>query len=119
MKTVIHILFLLFCLSCPVLSLSSETTTKMNDLHGFNIIQAIEKLGFPEKGETFLMKEVVGEFRVELLNTYPVSKKENQNVKIKEVNWQDGKYNITLWFHQVNSKWIVLNSLRWPTGTDF
>ena len=119
MKVMIQILFMTFCSTWLGLSVAGQITSKMTNLNGLTIEEAIGKLGIPEKCETFLMNDVVGEFHVELFNTYPIAKKENRNVEIKEFNWRDGDYNITLWFHNISGKWIVFESLRWLVGTEF
>jgi hypothetical protein len=119
MKVISYILFIVLISLSSSSLLADEMTSQMTNFHGLNISEVIEKLGIPERCETFLMKQVVGEFRVELLNTYPITKRENQNVPIKELHWKDGNYNITLWFHQVNGKWVVLNSRRWHKDIEF
>jgi hypothetical protein len=43
----------------------------------------------------------------------------NANVMIEESSWNDGDYWITLWFHQVNGQWLVLDSCRWQKDVRF
>ena len=81
--------------------------------------QVISKFGAPERDETFPMSDAVGEFRVELFNTYPPNKPANASVKIEEMWWKDGDYWITLWLHQKNGDWKVLDSCRWHKDVRF
>ena len=65
------------------------------------------------------MSLAVGEMRVGLLNTYPTTDPVNANVMIEESWWHDGDFWITLWFHQVDGSWVVLDSCRWHKDVQF
>jgi hypothetical protein len=105
------------CSDAP--SIGSGAPTKLPQYHGLSHAQVIERLGKPKRDDQFAMSQAVGEFRVELLNTYPLSDPANADVQIQELTWEDGSYNITLWLHQVGDEWVVLNSCRWHKDVRF
>jgi hypothetical protein len=86
---------------------------KLPSLHGQSRAQVVSKLGEPQRVDRFPMSQAVGEFRVKLQNTYPLSNPANAAIAIEEMTWPDGDYWITLWLHQVNGQWVVLDSCRW------
>ncbi len=75
--------------------------------------------GTPYLDQQFKMSQAYGEMRVELLNVYPLSDPKNATVEIKELWWKDGDYFLTLWFHQFNGEWIVLDTLYWHKDVTF
>ena len=82
--------------------------------------EAVEStLGTPTRTDKYPMSQAVGEMRVPLFNTYPASNPANANVMIEESWWKDGDYWITLWFHEVNGQWVVLDSCRWQKDVQF
>ncbi len=93
--------------------------TNIERFHGSSMEDVLKELGKTDMCESFLMEEAIGEFRVELHNIYPLNNPENRTVRISELSWQDGDYMITLWFHNVNDTWVVLDSRRWHKDTDF
>lgn len=98
---------------------NQELVTKVHDLHDKTMEEVIEELGEPKYSESYTVGEASGEFRVELYNTYPLSDSNNLKVPIQELWWEDGDYNLTLWFHQVKGVWVVLNSCRWHKDVEF
>jgi len=121
MKRVIYIGCSLFFLGC--MNVSGKTAhnqvSKITKFNTLSMNKVLDELGFPERCDTFLIQEIVGEFRIELLNTYPLTNPKNRKVKIKELHWKDGDYNITLWFHQIDGNWVVLDGRRWHKNVDF
>jgi len=91
----------------------SEPVTSLPQYHGQTREAVESRLGKPVQEDRFPMSAVLGEMREPLLRTYPLSEPENADVMIEELWWKDGEYWTTLWFHQVNSQWIVLESCRW------
>lgn len=96
-----------------------EAVSKLPQFHGKSRAQVVSVLGEPAWGETFAMSEVFDELRCELQNTYPLSNPANANVKIEEMRWQEGDFWITLWLHQVDGRWVVLDSCRWHKDVQF
>ena len=65
------------------------------------------------------MRAAANEFRVPLQNMYPLTNPANHDVQIQELRWDDGNDWITLWLHEVNGQWIVLDSRRWDKNVVF
>jgi hypothetical protein len=93
--------------------------SKIPELQALSMDNVLQKYGKPEKNYSFKMKEPMHEFRVELLNFYPQDQPENRDVEIRELWWKDGDYNITVWFHQIQGQWQVLDTRRWHKDIDF
>lgn len=93
--------------------------TDIDKFHGLKYEEVTNKLGQPDTSETFRMEDDLSEFRIELLNTYPLDKVENRKVVIREETWNDGDYRSTLWFSQAGNDWKVISGLRWHKDTDF
>ncbi len=80
------------------------------DIKNLGQQQIIKNLGQPDLKETFKMKDMgPSEFRVELLNTYPLKNPKNLNVEIQEWTWKKGEKQRTVWFHQVKGTWKALH----------
>jgi hypothetical protein len=94
-------------------AIETPAVTSLPQYHG-RTRQSVESvLGKPLQTDTFPMTQAANEMRSRLFNTYPLSNPANAKVIIQESQWDDGNYWITLWFHQVNGQWIVLDSCRW------
>jgi hypothetical protein len=115
----IALVFLIICFTFSCSLSGHYTVLKIPRLHGLHVEKVIEEFKTPSYSETYTMNEAVGEFRVELYNTYPLTDPKNHEVQIKELWWKDGNYNITVWFHQVNGKWVVLDTCRWHKDVQF
>ena len=111
-KFSIHCLALLLVL----LSLTGCTdhliTQKLPAFHNQPQSAILFTLGPPARQNDFTMATAGGEFRIELQNTYPLRDSKNADIPIREFTWKDGDYWITLWLHQVNGQWVVLDSCR-------
>lgn len=93
--------------------------TSLPHYHGQSRQAVKSRLGKPIRIDKYTMSQAVGEMRAPLFKTYPTSNPANANVLIEESSWKDGDYWITLWFHQVNGQWIVLDSCRWHKDVKF
>ena len=82
-------------------------------------IDIVNELGKPDKQWVFTMAEAHGEFRIELYNTYSPNAVGNEEVEIKEMQWKDGFYYITIWLHKVKGKWKGLDAVRWHRSVEF
>jgi hypothetical protein len=87
--------------------------------HGQTREQVSSTLGTPSRDEKFEMSQATGEFRIGLQNTYPLSNPANAHLQIIEMTWDDGNSWITVWFHEINGAWVVLDSCRWDKGEVF
>lgn len=96
-----------------------DRVRKLPAFHGQTRSQVFAKLGQPQRDDKFPISKAVGEFRIELQNIYPLSSPANATVEIQEMTWQEGDYWITLWLHQVNGEWVVLDSCRWHKDVSF
>ena len=62
----------------------------------------LERLfGKADDKQTYQIKDVEDEFRIELLNIYPPTNPENLEVRIWERTWNEGSCRTTVWFHKI------------------
>ncbi len=92
---------------------------KAQPLHGLSDKSIFSRLGKPDHSDEFTMSEVVGEFRIELSNTYPPSTPASANVVIRECTWRYADYSLTVWFHKVGNQWVSLDTLKYSRGVRF
>ncbi len=98
---------------------SIDPVTRIPGLRGMALETLMEEYDEPAQSAIFTMNRGLDRFRMRLLYYYPRSDPRNRFVRIKELWWKDGVYNITVWFHQVDGDWIVLDSCRWHENTIF
>lgn len=67
--------------------------------------------------EEFRLADGVNEFRIELLNLYPLPA--NGDLLIRELEWMDGDCRLTVWFIQDGDEWIARHGLIWPVNAEF
>lgn len=65
------------------------------------------------------MENCVGQFRIELFNTYPPNNPIARQAKIRELQWHRTRFHFAVWLHQVNEEWVVLDTCRWQEGVAF
>ena len=87
-------LSLIVSLVCSLAGCSaSNGPTELPKYHGLSRAAVVGQLGQPDRDETFRMSDAgPSEFRIELQNTYPLSKPENAAVLIEEMTWKDGDH---------------------------
>ena len=105
--------------ACRYSDLGHADVEKIPRLHGKSLAVVVNELGDPNHTVEFPMSEAVGEFRVELYNTYPPSDPSTAAVRIKELQWDRPGYHITVWFHKIIQEWRVLDTCRWKEGVQF
>lgn len=88
-------------------------------LHGQTDSAIFGKLGAPSYEHKFTMDEMLGEFQIELYNTYPPDSPNNPNVEIRECTWEYSRHRLTIWFHKPNGSWVVLDTCRYQNGVVF
>ena len=115
----IIIISLLFTLNTSCISTSEISVSKIEKLHGLIENEVLNILGNPIHKEQYKVKNAIGEFRKNVFKVYPLSKPENKNVEIKELRWKDGDYFITVWFHNVKDKWVVMDTCKWHKSVQF
>ncbi len=116
-NTIVLSWLIVACSGCT--SNSSLQPNKLPTYQGQSRAKVVGKLGKPQSDVKFAMSEAVGEFRIELQNTYPLTNPANAGIQIEEMTWKDGDFWITLWLHQVNGQWLVLDSCRWHKSVRF
>jgi len=105
----------------------SETkkTADMNDKVDDNILklnlqEAIDKYGKPQHREQFTLDKALPEFRIELYNFYTEKEYLNESIQIEELTWEkDKENNITVWYAQLNNKWMPKHYLIWNKESEF
>jgi hypothetical protein len=111
--------FILVVVASIVGCSAPDPTGKLPAMHGQSREQVVSQLGRPQRADEFPMSRAIGEFRIELQNTYPLGNPTNADVRIEELTWRDGDHWITLWLHQVKGQWVVLESCRWHKDVVF
>jgi hypothetical protein len=98
-----------------------QPVEKVERLHGKTLEAVVAELGDAKETYTFSMptEGTLDEFRIELHNTYPPNRPENADVVIKELHWEYLRYNLTVWFHLVDDKWVALDTCRWHKDMEF
>ncbi|MDZ4821676.1 MAG: hypothetical protein SGJ20_22175 [Planctomycetota bacterium] len=119
MRPITLTIWLLFLPTLVGCAEKGPATSKLSHYHGLSREAVIARLGAPSYDQRYVMQDAIGEFRVELQNTYPLTDPKNYNVQIQELWWHDDTHTITLWLHQVNDQWTVLNSCRWEKVVEF
>lgn len=96
----------------------SKTLTK---LHGLTEVEVTKKLGVPNSSELLTLHhgEMLPEFYIEIHNTYHPSDPKIEGVEIKELRWDRRGYSQSVFMHQVNGTWVVLDSCQWPDNIVF
>lgn len=97
----------------------NELADKITALHGLIEEEVLLALGQPNQAGEFPIEKAVGEFRIELLNTYPPWHLRSWGVRIREWQWKYREFSIAVWFHRVNGRWVVLDTCRWKKGVVF
>ncbi|MCA9195260.1 MAG: hypothetical protein KDB03_25990 [Planctomycetales bacterium] len=92
---------------------------KLPRLHGQTERSVLNRLGKPDQKYEFTMDDAVGEFRIELYNTYPPNSPNNSTVEIRELTWEYPRYKLTVWLHRPNGTWTVLDTCRYRNGIMF
>lgn len=92
--------------------------TEISELKGLMMDDLANRLRAWTRSEEFAMEQAVGELRIELQNTYPLSDPDNRSVRIKELWWNGDDSSLILWLHQVHDEWIVFDGARWQDDTD-
>jgi hypothetical protein len=93
---------------------------KVPALEGRTLKSVVAEIGAPDAQTEFAMGEAtIGEFRIELYNTYPPDHAETRHVRIRELIWHRTGYHVAVWLHQVNGEWVVLDTCRWKEGIVF
>lgn len=74
-------------------------------------------LGPPSYDEQFSLGPGMNEFRIELLNQFPLPA--NAHLQVRERTWAGEDCRLTLWAVQRADAWTVVHAIRWPAGSSF
>ncbi len=78
-----------------------------------------EALGPPASESKFTMAQCCSEFEIELYNTYPPDDGKHAKVRIRQLDWDYEGYRVTLWLHQRDGEWVVLETSRYSDNVEF
>lgn len=78
---------------------------------------ALAALGKPTREERFALGKGMNEFRIELLNIYPMAT--NAALPVMERTWSRKGCNLTIWFVEKRGVWTSVRASRWPDGVQF
>ena len=101
--------------------LHHRSVEEMTHLHGEDETTVVAALGQPTKTHTWTLEagKTLPEKYIEVHNTYHPDNPAADGVQIKELTWDRIGYTISLFLHQVNGEWIVLESVRYKDGVQF
>lgn len=111
--------FLLLSLAVAKSGNGMDATAAHKQYHGLSEQELIAKLGPPFKQVEKKRGEFQGEFYVILEKTYPLKKRSNYQIPIKEITWGKDDKKISCWLHKVNGQWQTFESFHWSTRTDY
>jgi hypothetical protein len=95
-----------------------EGAAKTQAFVGLTEQAVIANLGDAAQAETFPLDwDHVTEFRIELLNLYPLP--ENAGLQIQELQWRSGDCNLAIWFAQEGTDWKAKDAVIWPDNVEF
>ncbi|MBX9625307.1 MAG: hypothetical protein K2X82_15985 [Gemmataceae bacterium] len=92
---------------------------KVEALHRATEERVLAALGEPNQTWEYPVDKAGDEFRIELWNTYPPGDARSRGVQILEWQWRYKEFSFAVWFHRVDGRWVVLNTLRWRKGIEF
>jgi len=96
-----------------------DAVEKIPRLHGKELSVVIAEFGKPDQTHEINLADPLPEFRVELYNVFPPDDPMTASVTIRELQWHYTTYNVAVWLHCVNGKWIVVDTCRWKEGVVF
>ena len=101
-------------------ALSALTCSKVSDWpekQGLSETDINEQFGEPSETEQFILGDGVPEFRVGLLDDFPMEG--NEERVFREKIWKSHGCNVAIWFTQVDGELYSVDSLTWPDGLEF
>jgi hypothetical protein len=91
---------------------------ELHRLEGQDEAALLAEFGEPTSKREFSMSECCHEFEIELYNTYPPDKG-HENVRIRQWDWDYDGYKLTVWLHERDGKWQVLETSRYGDDVRF
>lgn len=98
-----------------------EEVVDLTHLYGLSVQDVTEKLGTPTETQEYTIADAPTKNWNHgiLFETYPTADPENQDVKIRELTWEDGDYLIKACFHSVDEEWTALGAARFHKDVRF
>jgi hypothetical protein len=100
-------------------TLSCTSPSPIEGVQGLTDAALTEKFGVPSRDEMFALADRPDEFHVSLQNKYPLSKKSNGRVQIKEMTWTGPKCSLTIWLDKQQGSWRTFDSLIYSKEAEF
>lgn len=75
------------------------------------------RLGQPHRQSEFALGAGMNEFRIELLNQFPLPA--NANLQVTERTWKHERCNLTIWSVQQETRLNSVIAVRWPADALF
>jgi hypothetical protein len=91
---------------------------ELHRLEGQPEAALLAELGDPTSKREFSMGECCNEFEIELYNTYPPDAG-HERVRIRQWDWDYDGYTLTVWLHERDSAWQVLETSRYGDDVEF
>ena len=91
---------------------------ELHQLEGLAESVLIGEFGEPTRESEFTMSECCDEFDIELRNTYP-EHAGHDDVVIRRRDWDYDGYTLTVWLHEVDGAWKVLETSRYRDDVEF
>jgi hypothetical protein len=91
---------------------------ELHRLEGTSEADVLAEFGAPTSKREFRMADCCHEFEIELYNTYPPDKG-HDDVVIREWAWDYDGYALTVWLHEVDGNWKVLETSRYNDDVEF
>jgi hypothetical protein len=91
---------------------------ELHRLEGQPETAVLAEFGEPSRKREFPMRECCTEFAIELYNTYPPDGGHG-DVVIREWTWDYEGYDLTVWLHQREGAWEVLETCRYSDDVEF
>ncbi len=93
---------------------------QVTELHGLTMEAVEARLGPPGKQGEMKIRDCANSRSLRfLLVHYPITKPGNADVTIRALQGEFHSYFLTIWFHQVNGEWVVLDTCRWHKDVQF
>jgi hypothetical protein len=91
---------------------------ELHEWEGRSEAEVRTRFGPTTRAKTFVMGDCCHEFEIELYNTYPPGKGHDA-VEIQQLTWVYSGYSLTVWLHQVDGAWQVLETCRYSDDVEF
>jgi hypothetical protein len=99
--------------------LTCDSPSSLSEINGLTEVNLESTFGPSQTSEIFALGDKQDEFHISLQNKYPLSKKGNKLIQIKEMTWIGPKCKITVWLDQQGTGWRTFDSLIYSKESEF